>query len=53
MRKISICLLENTGLMGIRQAGEKKEEKCHDSQIGTEKICNTQKNINKKGIPWP
>jgi len=50
MRRISICLLENTGLTGIREAGNKKEEKCHDSQIRPEKIHNSQKNTNGKGI---
>lgn len=48
MRRISICLLENTGLTGVRQAGNREEEKYHDRQIRTEKNHNSQKITNGK-----
>lgn len=49
MRRISICLMENTGLTGVRQAGNKKEEKRHDRQIRTKKNPQRSEEYKRKG----
>lgn len=50
MRRISICLLENTGLAGVRQAGNREEDKDHDRQIRTEKITIAKRLQMENGI---
>lgn len=53
MRRISICLLENTGLAVLRQAGNEKDKKCHVSQIRTEKTQTVKRIEKERGFHDP